>query len=98
MLCWRVNCASCCASPSTRRAWIEIEYTVSGKGRYPVALHPEGVDRNIFSPSSSIAKAVALHPEGVDRNDDPDAELRCFAVALHPEGVDRNSPPPSKPR
>ena len=38
-LCWR-------RSPSTRRAWIEI-YILDRKRRGdPVALHPEGVDRN----------------------------------------------------
>ena len=35
----------------------------------PVALHPEGVDRNIRQKAPEINKvAVALHPEGVDRN------------------------------
>ena len=34
-----------------------------------VALHPEGVDRNICCHfSSSVLPLVALHPEGVDRN------------------------------
>ena len=34
-----------------------------------VALHPEGVDRNIFVfVLSPICAYVALHPEGVDRN------------------------------
>ena len=34
-----------------------------------VALHPEGVDRNVKAYEESyMMKAVALHPEGVDRN------------------------------
>ena len=40
----------CLLSPSTRRAWIEI-FTASTvlRRRTAVALHPEGVDRNISS-------------------------------------------------
>ena len=34
-------------SPSTRRAWIEIKISHAGGYRLSVALHPEGVDRNI---------------------------------------------------
>ena len=58
----------------------------------PVALHPEGVDRNfrlqVFEPHATM---VALHPEGVDRNI-IFIHLCHFGeiVALHPEGVDRN--------
>ena len=33
-----------------------------------VALHPEGVDRNLFSAQTVWQLDVALHPEGVDRN------------------------------
>ena len=34
-----------------------------------VALHPEGVDRNVnFSEPVRKGNKVALHPEGVDRN------------------------------
>ena len=34
-----------------------------------VALHPEGVDRNLHSCLTKAKNAgVALHPEGVDRN------------------------------
>ena len=34
-----------------------------------VALHPEGVDRNIKGVfTGNWKQAVALHPEGVDRN------------------------------
>ena len=35
-------------SPSTRRAWIEIIILCARQGEGLVALHPEGVDRNIF--------------------------------------------------
>ena len=33
-----------------------------------VALHPEGVDRNLNKMLEELEKMVALHPEGVDRN------------------------------
>ena len=34
-----------------------------------VALHPEGVDRNVKQLCKNLTEeAVALHPEGVDRN------------------------------
>ena len=79
-------------SPSTRRAWIEIFLLPATGIRHPVALHPEGVDRNpLSSPRHLVYPTVALHPEGVDRN------FMIFSgffvhkiVALHPEGVDRN--------
>ena len=35
---------------------------------FAVALHPEGVDRNLPDVYTQTAKEVALHPEGVDRN------------------------------
>ena len=57
----------------------------------PVALHPEGVDRNATIQTMCKLDLVALHPEGVDRNF---LLVRLVgnvrAVALHPEGVDRN--------
>ena len=60
------------ASPSTRRAWIEIleELRACGDDAL-VALHPEGVDRNLncYCHRDPVPK-VALHPEGVDRNND----------------------------
>ena len=56
-------------SPSTRRAWIEIEGVYQSAAGHPVALHPEGVDRNCFPPKPLRKRQrVALHPEGVDRN------------------------------
>ena len=57
-------------SPSTRRAWIEIQIVDQPQYFYKkVALHPEGVDRNSHaSACASSASVVALHPEGVDRN------------------------------
>ena len=36
--------------------------------RMPVALHPEGVDRNSCAVHLEDVAGVALHPEGVDRN------------------------------
>ena len=79
------------SSPSTRRAWIEIQRILSIFFVVIVALHPEGVDRNMHiktmnaeiaeSPSTrrawiEIWAAAKILPKGV--------------VALHPEGVDRN--------
>ena len=56
-----------------------------------VALHPEGVDRNILAGVLIRYYRVALHPEGVDRNVDLRIRDRLRdPVALHPEGVDRN--------
>ena len=55
-------------SPSTRRAWIEIQRLSARRGGSLVALHPEGVDRNhVYADLAQLVK-VALHPEGVDRN------------------------------
>ena len=79
-------------SPSTRRAWIERLFPDAFYYGTPVALHPEGVDRNTLTlDPERIDRYVALHPEGVDRNTftlDPERIDRY--VALHPEGVDRN--------
>ena len=56
-----------------------------------VALHPEGVDRNLrFLSQFSGGHPVALHPEGVDRNAKESKGYPHLCVALHPEGVDRN--------
>ena len=55
-------------SPSTRRAWIEMPTIAEPCERMPVALHPEGVDRNPLRQNNhGVKPAVALHPEGVDR-------------------------------
>ena len=78
-------------SPSTRRAWIEIEHNGTVNFDKLVALHPEGVDRNdkIEGVIQPMVK-VALHPEGVDRNHKAYVSYAISRVALHPEGVDRN--------
>ncbi len=56
-------------SPSTRRAWIEIQLDDAiGSRIAEVALHPEGVDRNVSGAGPWRVGKVALHPEGVDRN------------------------------
>ena len=41
-------CVENVSSPSTRRAWIEIELTTAEILQLDVALHPEGVDRNTY--------------------------------------------------
>ena len=56
-------------SPSTRRAWIEIQELSDWLLDALVALHPEGVDRNnMVLHMDEATPQVALHPEGVDRN------------------------------
>ena len=78
-------------SPSTRRAWIEIAKYRLEHPTDPVALHPEGVDRNLGAFAMQEAPMeVALHPEGVDRNTICATIPLPSCVALHPEGVDRN--------
>ena len=75
-------------SPSTRRAWIEIHILCTMHTVKPVALHPEGVDRNHRLPKvARVVLAVALHPEGVDRNTNEYAASYFGSVALHPEGA-----------
>ena len=78
-------------SPSSRRAWIEIEFGSSNNYAESVALLAEGVDRNLWFWGMKNADEVALLAEGVDRN----LQNRCFClgekiVALLAEGVDRN--------
>ena len=55
-------------SPSSRRAWIEIEGSHRIDHRRTVALLAEGVDRNSRSPMLERLAQVALLAEGVDRN------------------------------
>ena len=81
------------ASPSSRRAWIEMVRPPSTSPKIRVALLAEGVDRNVremphenliadLSPSSRRAWIeIDLHP----------VRRRPSQVALLAEGVDRNS-------
>ena len=56
-------------SPSSRRAWIEIESTRFLSTSKMVALLAEGVDRNVPTEYiHNIREYVALLAEGVDRN------------------------------
>ena len=57
------------ASPSSRRAWIEINDRLSCAQLLTVALLAEGVDRNryVWFDHKVLVK-VALLAEGVDRN------------------------------
>ncbi len=57
-------------SPSSRRAWIEIDLVLNGHGWSVVALLTEGVDRNNPPDGGFAAPRVALLTEGVDRNFD----------------------------
>ena len=55
-------------SPSSRRAWIEIDRHPRREGPRAVALLAEGVDRNRHGRQGSHPRGVALLAEGVDRN------------------------------
>ena len=57
------------ASPSSRRAWIEMPSRSLGSYLLSVALLAEGVDRNSLCKDGDVAHyTVALLAEGVDRN------------------------------
>ena len=56
------------SSPSSRRAWIEIEAARKRCTRRHVALLAEGVDRNRCVSGRPLMYCVALLAEGVDRN------------------------------
>ena len=58
----------CPLSPSSRRAWIEINFWHNTGDTACVALLAEGVDRNAITLQGSICQPVALLAEGVDRN------------------------------
>ena len=79
------------ASPSSRRAWIEMQVGSLIISNPEVALLAEGVDRNTMTRSHPLYDSlVALLAEGVDRNTYPEAEKVRNSVALLAEGVDRN--------
>ena len=56
------------ASPSSRRAWIEIYRPAHDSSTTWVALLAEGVDRNPRPKRQMTITLVALLAEGVDRN------------------------------
>ena len=57
------------ASPSSRRAWIEIYNAQMEQYQVAVALLAEGVDRNLKAGGQLFHDfGVALLAEGVDRN------------------------------
>ena len=60
-------------SPSSRRAWIEIEIASALPSNCRVALLAEGVDRNGDVLRVCVLHHVALLAEGVDRNSMPTA-------------------------
>ena len=65
------------ASPSSRRAWIEIPCRSPARSPTNVALLAEGVDRNFLElVYSYLTPVVALLAEGVDRNVPLDSEMR----------------------
>ena len=56
------------ASPSAKRAWIEIRASPTSRSSSYVALCEEGVDRNVTQSGLRPSGCVALCEEGVDRN------------------------------
>ena len=84
------NMGGAIASPSSRRAWIEITSTHTGMVSSLVALLAEGVDRNTSGVSAVVDWFVALLAEGVDRNLNSLNIAPGSKVALLAEGVDRN--------
>ena len=83
-------------SPSSRRAWIEINAPAASSAVALVALLAEGVDRNKYKFVHMLHTSVALLAEGVDRNNAMGDRLTSRPVALLAEGVDRNSLETSK--
>ena len=78
-------------SPSSRRAWIEMESALRNYEVDTVALLAEGVDRNRSVICWVRVFTVALLAEGVDRNTSTNRErMPNVYVALLAEGVDRN--------
>ena len=82
-----------CASPSTRRAWIEIGTVTNegGLGEESPSTRRAWIEIVRVTPIGACADHVALHPEGVDRNYTAGVYGWNADVALHPEGVDRNA-------
>ena len=62
------HCNAPSASPSSRRAWIEITDSCEKPEIIEVALLAEGVDRNRIGTTYYFLALVALLAEGVDRN------------------------------
>ena len=78
-------------SPSSRRAWIEIDgggHLLSVKS---VALLAEGVDRNKKASSVAPAPQVALLAEGVDRNFERTPDM-MFSLGHPPRREHRANP------
>ena len=63
------------ASPSSRRAWIEIPPQWPVFLGHTVALLAEGVDRNFWMGVKPSSRLVVLLAEGVDRNEKYNMEL-----------------------
>ena len=80
-----------CASPSSRRAWIEIFFPLALYVNFTVALLAEGVDRNSKRSNKAAQgdKSPSSRRAWIEiRVGDRVAKLQ--AVALLAEGVDRN--------
>ena len=78
-------------SPSSRRAWVEINHSVGPAAGRRVALLAEGVGRNCAPVAIRLKASVALLAEGVGRNKLPAGSPRGVGVALLAEGVGRNN-------
>ena len=74
------------ASPSSRRAWIEIVVLEHSEECVVVALLAEGVDRNIQQTFEATPLSVALLAEGVDRNRALSKQTAWSRVCRPPRG------------
>ena len=78
-------------SPSSRRAWIEIEeLSRPTQGRTSPSSRRAWIEIGWYR-SAGTSRWVALLAEGVDRNSCPAIRPWHWKVALLAEGVDRNS-------
>ena len=79
------------ASPSSRRAWIEIRMAITAHEPRLVALLAEGVDRNCPLPRDALAAFVSPSSRRAWIEIFPQPTTsRAASVALLAEGVDRN--------
>ena len=79
------------ASPSSRRAWIEIFDSTFFRGPVGVALLAEGVDRNGLLVDCLVKPEQSPSSRRAWIEIQPDTSSHCAApVALLAEGVDRN--------
>ena len=79
-------------SPSSRRAWIEIQVTGFASDNAEVALLAEGVDRNAYVPfiNKFFHKSPSSRRAWIEIKCGNTCRCTNLRVALLAEGVDRN--------